>query len=138
MLEKPNIEAEKKEKRRLRHNSLMLFRRWVKGLSDFGRCDNPDCKNPGVHSHHIVLRSQGGDNDKSNGLYLCAVCHHFAHNGVVQSAADRIGIDVCTAREFVIDILTARCNRSLVDNERWVFTLVELRSKTIAGTEVQG
>ena len=117
--------------------ALMLFKRYCKGLSLRGACDNPNCKNPGVHSHHIIFLSQGGTNDPQNGMYLCAVCHHFAHCGVVGSAAERHKIEVCTARMFVIVILRKRIAGGLVDRERWSVVLLILETKENI-TEVQG
>jgi len=31
--------------------------------------------------HHVIFRSQGGDNDKSNLLTLCRKCHDDLHAG---------------------------------------------------------
>ena len=117
--------------------ALMLFRRWCKGLSHFGKCDNPKCKNPGVCSHHIIFKSQDIDHSVGNSMYLCAVCHHFAHCGVVGSAAERHEIEVCTARMFVIVILRKRISGSVVDRERWSVVLLILETKENI-TEVQG
>lgn len=118
-LEKPDSKRDSKERERIARNSLRLFRRDVVSLSDFGQCDNPNCNRPGVHSHHIIFKSHGIDNHVNNGMRLCAICHHFAHNGVVASAAERHQIDVVTARKFVIDILTIRTTRSMIDRARW-------------------
>ena len=117
--------------------ALMLFRRWCKGLSLLGACDNPNCKNPGVHSHHIIFKSQDIDHSPGNSMYLCAVCHHFAHCGVVGSAAERHNIDVVTARMFVIVILKQRISESIVDRERWSVVLRKLEIKENV-TEAQG
>ena len=117
--------------------ALMLFKRWCKGLSHFGVCDNPNCKNHGVHSHHIIFKSQDIDHSPGNSMYLCAVCHHFAHCGVVESAAERHEIEVATARMFVIVILRLRISGSVVDRERWSVVLGKLEIKENV-TEVQG
>jgi hypothetical protein len=129
MLEKPDSKAEKKEKARLKLNSLRAFRRNVKALSDFDRCDNPKCNNDGVHSHHIIFKSQGGTDEVSNGIYLCAVCHYWAGEGVPRTAAEQYGMDIMTARKFMIWVLTIRCNQSPIDNERWGDKIVELKMK---------
>lgn len=131
MLEKPNSKAERKERGRIKNNERMLFRRNVKALSDFGRCGNPNCKNPGIHSHHIILLSQGGTHEISNGIYLCAVCHHWAHNGITRSAADKFDMEIMTARKFMIWALTIRCNRSQIDNMRWGEKIIELKTKEV-------
>lgn len=132
MLNKPDSKAEKIERARIKRLSLNLFRRDVKSSSDFGRCDNPNCNHPGIHSHHIVLRSQGIDNNKNNGIYLCAVCHHWAHNGVTRTAAEQYGMEIMTARKFMIWVLTIRCNRSQVDDLRWGEKIIELKMKEVA------
>jgi 5-methylcytosine-specific restriction endonuclease McrA len=37
------------------------------------------CGRVAVHIHHIVYRSQGGGNDKRNGVCVCHSCHEHAH-----------------------------------------------------------
>lgn len=34
---------------------------------------------PGVHAHHVVFRSRGGDDVAENLLWLCISCHHVMH-----------------------------------------------------------
>jgi hypothetical protein len=42
---------------------------------DRWRCQNPCCTNRNVTPHHIVFRSAGGGEDRSNLVSLCATCH---------------------------------------------------------------
>lgn len=49
---------------------------------DRHRCQVPGCSRPAVHQHHIELRSQGGSDDDSNLLSICASHHLFGiHEG---------------------------------------------------------
>jgi hypothetical protein len=41
----------------------------------------------GDHAHHVVLRSQGGGHDPSNGLLLCAKAHAYAHDFIEDARA---------------------------------------------------
>ena len=41
-------------------------------------CDACELR-PGIHAHHRIFRSQGGDDSDSNLSWLCAACHHEAH-----------------------------------------------------------
>ena len=44
---------------------------------DFWPCEV--CGLPAVDVHHIVYRSQGGQNTVENGIALCRRCHRRAH-----------------------------------------------------------
>jgi hypothetical protein len=44
---------------------------------DRHRCQVPGCSRPAAHVHHVEYRSQGGSNDESNLLCLCAAHHLF-------------------------------------------------------------
>jgi hypothetical protein len=61
---------------------------------DLGQCQVPGCSHRAVHSHHIVLRSQGGSDDPSNLVALCAFhhlrCIHGGYLRVVGTAPDRL------------------------------------------------
>ena len=39
----------------------------------------PDCTGRSTHAHHILPRSQGGDNMPDNGLGTCSRCHGWVH-----------------------------------------------------------
>lgn len=41
------------------------------------RCQVPGCSRAAAHAHHIEHRSQGGSDDESNLLCLCAAHHLF-------------------------------------------------------------
>jgi hypothetical protein len=52
---------------------------------DRGLCQVPGCSRAAVHAHHIVFRSQGGADQASNLVSLCAAHHlHGVHRGWVQ------------------------------------------------------
>jgi hypothetical protein len=61
---------------------------------DLGQCQVPGCSHRAVHSHHIVLRSQGGSDDPVNLVALCAFhhlrCIHGGYLRVVGTAPDRL------------------------------------------------
>lgn len=39
-----------------------------------------DCElRPGVHVHHVVFRSQGGNDTAGNFAWLCRPCHDLRH-----------------------------------------------------------
>jgi len=46
-----------------------------------GRCEEchelPDFR--GLHGHHIIYRSQGGEDTEENCIVLCGRCHDLAH-----------------------------------------------------------
>lgn len=48
-----------------------------------GRCEadgfSPYCSGVGTEAHHVVRRSQGGSNDPSNLLWVCAADHQRIH-----------------------------------------------------------
>jgi hypothetical protein len=44
---------------------------------DGHRCQVPGCSRPAAHLHHLEYRSQGGSDDESNLLCLCAAHHLF-------------------------------------------------------------
>jgi hypothetical protein len=48
-------------------------------IANFGEpCELCELR-PGVHVHHRVFRSQGGDDVDSNLQWLCGTCHASAH-----------------------------------------------------------
>ena len=55
---------------------LHLFR--LKHLGE--PCDLCE-RRPGTDAHHKTFRSQGGDDDASNLLWLCRHCHDDIHSG---------------------------------------------------------
>ena len=66
------------------------------------RCMNLQCegRNRRLDAHHIVYRSGLGSDDLSNGIALCASCHHLVHNGFNDKKGGRI-----TGRQLMIKIL---------------------------------
>ena len=53
-------------------------------------CDYETDRKEHIHKHHIIAKSQGGSNTKSNLIYLCPNCHfshmyNGAHNHKIQT-----------------------------------------------------
>ena len=71
-------------------------------LCDRFRCANPTCSRRDVTPHHIVFRSHGGGEERSNLVSLCTVCHlSLVHGGRIKVTGQgpgalkwRIGDDV--------------------------------------------
>ena len=52
---------------------------------DKDQCQVPGCSRPGAHTHHVEFRSQGGSDDPSNLVAVCAVHHLRAlHEGLLR------------------------------------------------------
>jgi 5-methylcytosine-specific restriction endonuclease McrA len=52
---------------------------------DKGFCQVPGCSRAAVHAHHIIPRAQGGSDDPSNLVSLCAAHHlHGIHGGYIR------------------------------------------------------
>lgn len=68
-------------------------------------------------AHHIIFRSEGGDDNMDNLITLCQNCHRFAHDGLY------VGGQYVTARDFMISLLDQ------VNDPKYSKTLSELRSK---------
>lgn len=71
------------ERRRASFAELDDFRNAVAKRA-LWRCEGatPACppgSHVGHHAHHVVRRSQGGTNDPSNGVWLCASAHRWVH-----------------------------------------------------------
>jgi hypothetical protein len=60
---------------------------------DGWRCRVPACSSRrNLHDHHIVFRSQGGGNERSNRVSVCAGHHHHGiHAGIIRSRGDANG-----------------------------------------------
>jgi hypothetical protein len=54
---------------------------------DGWRCRVPACSSRrDLHDHHVMYRSQGGSNDRSNRVPICAAHHHHGiHRGVIRA-----------------------------------------------------
>lgn len=55
-----------------------------------GRCEAQIanlCTGIGVHAHHVVRRSQGGDNAAENLLWVCWFCHDRIHSSPEDATA---------------------------------------------------
>lgn len=80
---KPRFADERLKKKLARAAANREFQDRIKGL-DGGLCQNPKCGNSWywkmqVQAHHIQYVSDGGTNEDSNGITLCALCHRAAH-----------------------------------------------------------
>ena len=75
------------------HWTKWQFRR-AAGHHERQRCRVWGCSRPAGHEHHIVFRSQGGSDDPSNKIWLCATHHlHGIHAGrmrVTGTAPDKL------------------------------------------------
>ncbi len=61
-------------------------------LRDRWRCASPVCRSRNVTPHHVLFRSQGGGEERTNLVSLCEVCHlELVHGGgvSVRGAAPR-------------------------------------------------
>jgi len=79
---------------------------------DLGLCQVPGCSRAGEHEHHVVFRSAGGGNGKTNKILLCAT-HHLqcVHNGWVRvtgEAPDKLRwqLGVRPGRPPLLDVFT--------------------------------
>ena len=68
-------------------------------------CQVPGCSRAAVHSHHIKLRSQGGSDDPSNQISLCAAHHLYGIHGgrmrVTGTAPDKLAWEFGLRRSYV-------------------------------------
>jgi 5-methylcytosine-specific restriction endonuclease McrA len=49
-------------------------------IRDGWRCRIPGCgRRNGLHGHHVVFRSQGGNDSTTNLLTVCNTCHDLIH-----------------------------------------------------------
>lgn len=47
---------------------------------DGWKCRNPNCgRRTGLHAHHIIYRSQGGEDTTENMVTVCNGCHDLIH-----------------------------------------------------------
>lgn len=59
---------------------LAQARRFAAGRAN-GKCEvrAPGCFVRGTQAHHILMRSQGGEDDPANLLWCCSNCHGYVH-----------------------------------------------------------
>ena len=79
-LKKPDSKKEKRKRDSERTASRSKFRKDVIAAAG-GLCERRGCGLKATSAHHIILKSHGGLDDITNGIALCAVDHHFVHNG---------------------------------------------------------
>jgi len=106
VLTKPCRKRERAAKLRERSKRRSKFHDDVIAASG-GRCQNRGCisvlthRTDLLHAHHIIKRSQGGTDDKENGIALCLLCHHYSHNGKYHHAGGWI-----KPNDFMVGVLT--------------------------------
>jgi hypothetical protein len=61
----------------LKHKKIYL-KHFGYGMDDFVPCEH--CGGRAVDIHHIIYKSQGGQNVVENLIALCRKCHDMAHN----------------------------------------------------------
>ncbi|GAG55627.1 unnamed protein product [marine sediment metagenome] len=68
----------KEKARRKKWNELVLYLIQYRAR---GKCESckksPDFR--GLQGHHIIKRSQGGEDEETNAIVLCGKCHAKAH-----------------------------------------------------------
>jgi hypothetical protein len=58
---------------------------------DLWKCQNPRCTSRHVTPHHIIFRSAGGGEDRSNLVSLCTICHlELVHGKTARGATLRV------------------------------------------------
>ena len=79
---------------------------------DGNRCRNPYCSSWQYHAdkrgwfqklggvwldppHHIIFKSQGGDDSVENLILLCNICHRFMHQGLNHKVMGRMSALKC-------------------------------------------
>lgn len=90
-------------------------------------CMNPHCKGsgiPGMHNHHIILKSQGGSDEEWNRIPLCVACHEYPHG---RNNPKLYGKKV-TGRQYMIEILR-NYRTSIFNSGRWQKVLEILMKK---------
>lgn len=60
------------------------------GADDWAHVCGLTFRHAGEHPHHLRLRSQGGPDDLSNGLWVCFDAHRWIHDH--PEAAERLGL----------------------------------------------
>lgn len=64
-------------------------------------------RHSGLQAHHILRRSQSGDDCSANLCALCAACHRALHDGDSETQR-RLGEHICRMRPDTLDYL-AHC-----------------------------
>ncbi len=115
-----------KRKRREKSNLRQQWRELVL-QKDGHRCTNRLCpskaeeETPRIDPHHIVFRSQGGEDTLENGVALCAVCHDRVHNGYRDPSRGRV-----RGRVYMIEIIEQHKDTA---DFRWSGVLGDLKAK---------
>jgi len=92
---------------------------------DLGLCQVPGCSRAGEHEHHVVFRSAGGGNGRSNKILLCAThhlqCIHKRWVRVTGEAPDKLRwqLGVRPGRPPLLDVLTMPDGSYLAARRDW-------------------
>ena len=84
---------------------MRLDKKKIKRKSNLKRCvlEQGKCMNcfhtENLSAHHIIFRSEGGDDSMGNLITLCPLCHKFADEGLYY------GNRYIDAKRFMIDLL---------------------------------
>ena len=69
------------------------------------RCESPTCERRDVTPHHIVFRSQGGGEERTNLVAVCSVCHlQLVHSGLLKVVGEAPELVWVFGREPVLSV----------------------------------
>ena len=74
--------------RRRQQDKILAASRLVLVERSHGYCEAAQgdiCVGPGDQAHHVKRRSQGGDHEPGNLLWVCHRCHTWIHGNVAVS-----------------------------------------------------
>lgn len=60
--------------------------------------DDKDC----LHRHHIIPKSQGGSDDESNIIVLCANCHAKVHRLILKGVNPQIALEKVAGKRIAV------------------------------------
>lgn len=85
------LNAKKREKKQRLSHEMAIARPILLERSG-GACEaacsescTPDRRLPGTQAHHVRMRSQGGNNDPLNLMWVCVFCHSHIHHNPAES-----------------------------------------------------
>ncbi len=74
-------------------------------LRDRYRCASPTCERRDVTPHHVVFRSQGGGEERTNLISLCSSCHlDLLHAGRLKAVGEAPELVWVFGREPVLSV----------------------------------
>lgn len=77
-----------------------------------------------IHRHHIVPRSDGGSDDKSNLCPLCELCHSeyhrfYDHTGLTHGAKRQEFSLFLGTIPVMVFVLSQEADAPMIDNDSW-------------------